>query len=123
MDQKSLAVLQQLKSAMQEQKKKDQPEFDRSAGEAAIKALDSIGKIWSKKSQAEQSKPKVNWLKKTCRFCKSEFVVNPEWKPQPIMCKGCRAERKTRYEVPEGDTLYTQTKVFHGGGPGTGRRK
>lgn len=123
MDQKSLAVLQQLKADMQKQKKKEEPAFDLNAGEAAIKALDSLGKIWSKKSEVKQAKPKVNWVKKTCRFCKSEFAVNPDWKPQPIMCKGCRTERKTRYEVPDGDTLYTETKVFHGGGPGSGRRK
>lgn len=70
------------------------------------------------------SQEPAKWEKRVCRFCKSEYVVNLLWDRIPIMCNGCRTERKnTHYQVPEGETLYTETHVFHGGGPGTGRRK
>lgn len=66
----------------------------------------------------------AQWETKTCRFCKCSYVVNLLWKRIPIMCKGCQNERRnSHYQIPEGDTLYTTTQVFHGGGPGTGRRK
>lgn len=86
----------------------------------SLEILHRLKKSMDADKARERSK---DWVEKTCRFCKSVFAVHKDWKPQPIMCKGCRTERKTRYEVPEGDTLYTETKVFHGGGPGSGRRK
>lgn len=46
-----------------------------------------------------------------------------EWVNPPVMCEGCRNERKTRYRQGTGDTIYSETQVFHGGSPGSGRRK
>lgn len=44
------------------------------------------------------------WPETTCRFCKSHFRYHHSWKPVPIMCKGCRIERKTPTS-PERATL------------------
>jgi hypothetical protein len=76
-----------------------------------------------RKAESSGSREPAEWGRRICRFCKAEYVVNLLWSNIPIMCNGCRNERKTRYKPGEGDTLYAETKVFHGGGPGTGRRK
>ncbi|MDG9928289.1 MULTISPECIES: hypothetical protein [unclassified Pseudomonas] len=86
----------------------------------SLEVLQQLKQSMEADKRVEQAK---DWIEKVCRFCKATFVAHKDWKPQPIMCKGCRTERKTHYEVPEGDTLFTETRVFHGGGPGTGRRK
>lgn len=63
------------------------------------------------------------WREKECRFCKLKFHYHRSWSPAPLMCKGCRTERKIPYKPGEGDTLYLETQVFNGGAPGSGRRK
>ncbi|MCO2252119.1 hypothetical protein FA375_03535 [Pseudomonas aeruginosa] len=103
MDAKNLAVLMQLKKAMEE---------------ANPQAIPTPFDSTPEKPQ------KTGWIVKNCRFCKTtKFRYRAEWVNPPVMCEGCRNERKTRYKPGKGDTLYAETKVFHGGGPGTGRRK
>lgn len=87
------------------------------------KSLVLLRQLKQSMEAAKEAERNKDWLEITCRFCKAKFRAHKDWKPRPIMCSGCRTERRTRYEVPEGDTFYTETKVFHGGGPGTGRRK
>lgn len=143
MDAKSLEVLRQLKQSMNAAKDEEQlkvrpkqgfsEESEEAFRQLARRRLESptIAAQPAVQRQAEaprheastSRKEPARWESRTCRFCKSKFNVNLLWDRIPIMCSGCRTERKTHYEVPEGDTLYTETKVFHGGGPGTGRRK
>lgn len=84
------------------------------------KSLDLLRQLKASLTAERRDK---EWPEKTCRFCKSAFRYHYSWSPAPIMCKGCRIERKTPYKPGEGDTLYLETQVFSGGGPGTGRRK
>lgn len=103
MDEKNLAVLLQLKLAMEK------------ATPPAI-------------SDAEIPKPSPpvskGWVLKSCRFCKTtKFRIHTDWVNPPVMCEGCRNERKTRYIPGQGDTLFSNTKVFHGGSPGGGKHK
>lgn len=75
------------------------------------------------KSSMTAEKRDRDWPERICRFCKTVFRAHHSWSPPPIMCKGCRTERKTPYKPGEGDTLYLETQVFSGGSPGGGRRK
>lgn len=84
------------------------------------KSLDLLRQLKASLSEERRNR---DWPEKTCRFCKLPFRHHVSWVPAPIMCKGCRIERKTPYRPGEGDTLYLETQVFSGGGPGTGRRK
>ena len=103
MDAKNLAVLMQLKKAMDE------------ANPPAIP---------TPFEPAPEKPPKTGWIVANCRFCKTtKFRYRAEWVNPPVMCEGCRNERKTRYRQGTGDTLYAETQVFHGGSPGSGRRK
>lgn len=103
MDMKNLAVLRQLKQAME----KASPPVIPDAFEIEPTAPTPKG-----------------WVVKNCRFCKTtKFRIHTDWANPPVMCDGCRIERKTRYKPATGETLFTETKVFHGGAPGGGRRK
>lgn len=103
MDPKNLAVLMQLKNAME---------------------MASPLPVATPFIQPEQRQSKTGWLIRNCRFCKTtKLSYRADWVSPPIMCDGCRNERKTRYEPGEGDTHYSNTKVFHGGSPGSGRNK
>ncbi|EKT4497432.1 hypothetical protein QEM27_005260 [Pseudomonas putida] len=103
MDPKNLAVLMQLKQAMEK------------ANPPAIPAPFE---------PPPPKKPKSGWIVANCRFCKTtKFSYRADWVNPPVMCDGCRNERKTRYKPGEGDTLYSATKVFHGGSPGSGKGK
>ncbi|HEX8594833.1 MAG TPA: hypothetical protein VF682_16425, partial [Pseudomonas sp.] len=94
MDPKNLAVLMQLKNAME---------------------MASHSPVPTPYIQPEQHESKTGWLTKNCRFCKTTKVsYRADWVNPPIMCEGCRNERKTRYKPGEGDTLYSNTMVFHG---------
>lgn len=75
------------------------------------------------KNSLAQERKDQEWPETTCRFCKTNFRYHHSWKPVPIMCRGCRIERKTPYKPGEGDTLYLEMRVFSGGSPGGGRRK
>ena len=145
MDAKNLEVLLRLKQAMEDSETEENPEkkprphvpgqgfseeSERIFQELAKKRLSGDGAPISKKqdqprrkAESSGSREPAEWGRRICRFCKAEYVVNLLWSNIPIMCNGCRNERKTRYKPGEGDTLYAETKVFHGGGPGTGRRK
>lgn len=103
MDPKNLAVLMKLRNAME---------------------LASPSAIPSRFEPAPPAKPKSGWIVTNCRFCKTtKFSYRADWVNPPVMCEGCRNERKTRYKPGEGDTLYSNTQVFHGGSPGAGHRK
>lgn len=103
MDPKNLAVLMKLKNAME---------------------MASPSPARTPYVEPEPPQSKTGWLVKNCRFCKTtKFSYRADWVNPPIMCEGCRNERKTRYKPGEGDTLYSNTKVFHGGSPGGGRHK
>lgn len=103
MDEKNLAVLLQLKQAMEK------------ANPPAI-------------ATTEVAKPSVpvskGWILKHCRFCKTtKFRIHTDWVNPPVMCDGCRNERKTKYVSGKGDTLFSNPKVFRGGSPGGGKHK
>jgi len=101
MDAKNLAVLMKLKNAME---------------------LASPSPVPTPYIEKEPTKTKTGWLVKACRFCKTGKVAyRADWVSPPVMCEGCRTERKTRYIPGEGDTLYAKTQVFRGGSPGSGR--
>lgn len=103
MDAKNLAVLMQLKNAME---------------------MVSPSPVPTPHVASEIPKSKTGWLEKTCRFCKAVKVwYKADWVNPPIMCDGCRNERKTRYKPGRGDTLYSETQVFRGGSPGGGKHK
>lgn len=103
MDPKNLAVLMKLKNAME---------------------MASPSPARTPYIEPEPPQSKTGWLVKNCRFCKTtKFSYRADWVNPPIMCEGCRNERKTRYKPGKGDTLYSNTQVFHGGSPGAGRHK
>ena len=88
------------------------------------KSIELLKQVRASIRAQEEEEKRRDWLEITCRFCHSKFPAHKDWKPQPIMCKGCRIERKARYETPEGGEVhYTENKVFRGGGPGTGRKR
>ncbi|END0094529.1 hypothetical protein ACM7EP_01065 [Pseudomonas aeruginosa] len=92
MDAKNLAVLMQLKKAMEE------------ANPPAIPTpFDST----------PEKPQKTGWIVKNCRFCKTtKFRYRAEWVNPPVMCEGCRNERKTRYKPGKGDTFMLKRKSF-----------
>lgn len=138
MDAKNLEVLRNIKAAIETARTEERPAVRSSCGfspesEAVFRAIAQKNLATTCHVKASTPKPKQlqkgasarvspRWETRTCRFCKSEFQINLHWERLPIMCRGCRTERRQRYEVPEGDTVYTETKVFNGGGPGTGKR-
>jgi hypothetical protein len=88
------------------------------------KSIELLKQVKASIKASKEEERRKDWHEITCRFCHSKFQAHKDWKPQPIMCKGCRVERKTGYKTsPGGEVHYTENQVFHGGGPGTGRRK
>ncbi len=103
MDAKNLAVLMRLKNTME---------------------MASPSPVPTPYIEPEPPKSKTGWLVRPCRFCKTSKVsYRADWVNPPVMCEGCRNERKTRYVPGEGETLYANPKVFLGGSPGSGRGK
>lgn len=84
------------------------------------------------REEPKQPKPKRNdWIKAHCTICRAEFVYLPEWRPIPVLCRGCRNERKGVYRSRGGkgkrETAFTHSftsvKVYQGGSPGGGKRR
>ena len=78
----------------------------------------------TKKKKPKDTRPAV-WSQKSCRFCKIEFRVNLNWSFLPVMCSGCRSERKVKIGRRGKSTpsIYTNIQVFSGGSPGSGKRR
>lgn len=99
MDQKSLEILKKLKSDMR-----------------------------NKEIDERKAAERARWITSKCKICRSEFAYLPEWRPVPVLCTGCRNERRTRYKTGGTKNLdlsknYTHVSVFRGGSPGGGRNK
>lgn len=84
------------------------------------------------REEPSQTKPKRDdWIKAHCTICRAEFVYLPEWRPVPVLCRGCRNERKGVYRSRGGkgkrETAFTHSftsvKVYQGGSPGGGKRR
>lgn len=115
-------------------KKRKKPKFNKKNGERpAIANLTKEPKKKKKLNPADtQPKAKrTDWIKSRCTICHAEFVLLPEWKPRPVLCKGCREERKntrhSRSHKQGRETAFTHTftsmRVFQGGSPGGGKRR
>lgn len=70
-------------------------------------------------------KPKRNdWINAKCTICRADFVYLPEWVPVPVLCNGCRSERKGKYKTKsDGRTQFAHSTFVPGGAPGTGKRR
>ena len=87
------------------------------------KSLEILSQLKKSLDEAKQAEKRSEWIETACRFCRTTFAVHKDWKNKPVMCAGCRRERKERYTPGEGDTQFQVNTVFRGGSPGGGRRK
>lgn len=117
-------------------KKRTKPKFKKKNGDppAVVSPPKQQKKKKKKKIDPAETQPKpkrTDWIKSRCTICHTEFVFLPEWKPRPVLCKGCRKERQGVYKSRGGKasretaftTTFTSVKVYQGGSPGGGKRR
>ncbi|WP_433925071.1 hypothetical protein ACN06F_09230 [Vreelandella sp. 21] len=113
-------------------KKRKKPKINKKKDERSVAA--SLPKQPKKKKEKlnpadSQPKPKRNdWIRARCTICRATFSYLPEWNPKPVLCEGCRNERKNtaigkRGGFSQGPTNFTSVSVFQGGSPGGGKRR
>lgn len=113
-------------------KKRTKPKFKKNNGEPpTTTSLPKQPKKEKKKLNPAETQPKpkrTDWIRARCTICKACFAYLPEWSPAPVLCKGCRNERKNtaigkRGQISHGPTHFTSVSVFQGGSPGGGKRR
>lgn len=116
-------------------KRRKKPKFKKKNGDPPVTANPPKQAKQQKKKKKKinpadtQSKPKrKDWIKSRCTICRAEFVLLPEWKPRPVLCKSCRNERKNtaigkRGHKSSDRTNFTSVSIFQGGSPGGGKRR
>ncbi|WP_445012195.1 hypothetical protein [Vreelandella stevensii] len=92
-----------------------------------VKNTDHEGKQAVQIKKVQKSLRK-DWIEARCTICRTSFKYLPEWRPIPVLCQGCKNERKNtavgrRGGNSGGKTLFTTFSVFQGGSPGGGKRR